>query len=82
MRKWFIGTLAAIALSLAAGLFAIAYTAISRALGDGSGDLDPPGFQAASIGFGAMNLLALSGSVLAVLLIVATIREIRRGRAQ
>ncbi len=82
MRRWFTGTLIAIALSLTSGLFVIVYAAVSRAIGAESGDLDAPGFQLASIGFGAMNLLALSGSVLAVLLIIVTIREIRRARSR
>lgn len=82
MRKWFIETLIAIALSLTAGLFVIVHTAVSRAVGAESGDLDAPGFQLASIGFGAMNLLALSGSVLAALLIIVTIREFRRARSR
>lgn len=82
MRKWLIGTLSAIALSLGAGLFAIVYAAIGRSRGEEWGDLDAPGFQVASIGYGAFNLLALSIAVLIVLIVVAAVRERRSRRSR
>lgn len=78
MRKWFIGTLGAIALGLGAGAFVIIHTAINRALGIESGDLDAPGFQLASVGYGAMNLLMLSGSVLVILIAIQLARGLSR----
>ncbi len=74
MRKWFIGTLGAIVLSLGAGAFVIIRTAIDRADGTEAGDLDAPGFQLASIGYGAMNLLMLSGTVLVLLIAIQLLR--------
>lgn len=74
MRNWFIGTLGAIALSLGAGAFVIIHTAINRAHGTETGDLDAPGFQLASIGYGAMNLLMLSGAVLVILVAIQLFR--------
>jgi len=61
-------------------MFVIAYASVGRGFGHEWGSLDGPGpVWPAVLGFAALNVGALSGSVLAVLVLVFVGRELLRG---
>jgi len=68
------------AASIATLLLVIAYTSVGRSFGQEWGSLDGPApVWPAILGYAAMNLGALSGSVLAVLVLIFLGRELVRG---
>ena len=68
------------AASIVTLLLVIAYTSVGRSFGQEWGSLDGPApVWPAILGFAAMNLGALSGSVLAVLVLIFLGRKLMRG---
>lgn len=81
MKRAIMITASILGLSIVALLLVIAYVSVGRGLGQEWSSLDgPEPVWPAIVGFGSMNLAALSGAILAVLVIVAIGRELSRGR--
>jgi hypothetical protein len=83
MKRAYIGTFIALGLSVVVFLFVYIYTAIGRSMGQEWGSLDGPGqVWPAVLGFGSLNLGALSVAVLLLLIVISLIRAaVRRTRS-
>ncbi|MDY0912302.1 hypothetical protein [Rathayibacter festucae] len=81
MKRVIVITASILGLSIAALLLVIAYVSVGRSFGQKWSSLDgPEPVWPAVVGFGSMNLAALSGATLAVLVLVFVGRELSRGR--
>lgn len=78
MKRWFLGSFIALAVGIV-GVAAIAiYGAIGQARGEVWGSLNgPEPIWPSVIGFGALNLIALSALAIVILLAIAAVKMLR-----